>query len=456
MFSTKNLFLPKGTFISRLVCLSLFLLISIPIYAQERESIPHFDGNLKFSLNNDGSQWIAFHTYGQFWGRFNENNPGSLLSEEIQQNTYDVSIRRFRLGIQSQVTERLFTYLQFGINNLNYLSPRGTSLDILDAYAEYSFSNALEVGGGKTAWTGLSRYSAPNTSKLLTYDLVQLALPTTDETDDLIRKLSVYTKGQVGRLDYRYILSKPFSANNSLAFDGELLENIAKFNGRTDNAIHSAYVKWQFIDLESNKIPFSDGTYLGAKTIFNIGIGGEYRNDGLSSLQNGIETNHDIRLFAVDAFLDIPVNPAKNTVFTSYLGYFDYDFGPNYLRNAGVNNPVLEVDSQLASFNGAGNAFPKVGTGRSWSLQAGYLLPYFKDRKFGQVQPYASLQYSNFERLDDAMVNYHIGINWLLKGHLSKFSLNYQNRPIFNTVNGSLQQTDSRATIILQYILRLE
>lgn len=443
---------PNGIFV-----LASLLLITAKLSGQTTQTIESETRTLQFDLKDDKTRWFAFHTYAQLWTRLNDNNPGSLVSEELQDRTFDISVRRFRLGFQAQLSERLLIYSQLGINNLNYLSPRGTSLDLLDAYAEYSFSRSISIGAGKTAWTGLSRYSAPNTSKLLSYDLVLLALPTDDETDDLIRKLSIYAKGKLGQLDYRLVASKPFSSGNSPNFDGELTENVAKFNDKSNEGVYSSYLKWEFLDAEPNDIPFSDGTYLGKKNVLSIGIGAEFQNDALSSLQSGREQDHDMMLWAVDIFLDKPIDTKKNTVLTAYLGYYNYDFGPNYIRNTGANNPIKEVDANLASFNGPGNAFPVVGTGSSFFGQAGYLFPKMgnsEDR--GQLQPYVSLQYSNFERLKNPMFYYDIGINWLLKGHLSKFSLNLQNRPIFQSTAQGLEPNDRNWSAVLQYIIRLE
>lgn len=438
----------------------LFLFIWFPITAlwgQDMETTALGNKPLRWYLNEEKTHWLALHTYAQLWTRINENNPGSLISEQPQNTTFDISVRRFRFALQAQLTEKMFVYSQLGINNLNYLSPRGTPMDLLDAYAEYSFSKRIAVGGGKTAWTGLSRYSAPNTSKLLSYDLLLLALPTGDETNDLIRKLSIYAKGKLGDLDYRFVVSKPFSPTNSPNFDAELIENSAKFTDKNNSNIYSGYVKWEFLDAEPNTIPFADGTYLGEKKVFNLGIGMEFENDALASLQNGETQFHDMWLWAADAYLDLPINEVKNTVLTAYAGYFNYNFGPNYIRNTGVNNPIVEVDPNQVSFNGPGNAFPVVGTGSSFYTQLGYLLPYVdKARKYGQLQPYCSLQYSDFESLQDPMVTYDLGINWHLKGHLSKFTLNFQNRPVYALSPQAISLDERKWSAILQYIIRLE
>lgn len=437
----------------------LWMLLFQPsaLYAQESAANQWGNKPLKWDLNDNGSHWLRLHTYAQFWMRGTENNPGSLLSDQPQNNTFDISIRRFRLGIQAQLTEKLFVYSQLGINNLNYLSSRGTAIDLLDAYAEYSFSEKLAVGGGKTAWTGLSRYSAPNTSKLLSYDMLLLALPTTDETNDLIRKLSIYTKGKLGKLDYRLVFSKPFSPRNSPNFVSELIENNASFTDKSNGNIYSGYFKWEFLEAERNTIPFSDGTHLGKKKVFSLGLGTEFQNDALASLQNGETRFHDMVLWAADLFLDLPINRQNNSALTAYLGYFNYNFGPNYIRNTGVNNPISALDSNQGSFNGPGNAYPVVGTGNSVYTQLGYLLPYFgKTQKYGRIQPYFSLQYSDFELLKEAMIAYDFGVNWYLKEHLSKFSLNLQSRTVYQETFEGVGFDSRKWMAVLQYIIRLE
>ena len=429
--------------------------MALPGYSQQTG--PFGNKPLRWHLNQDSTRWLALHTYVQLWARLNNNNPGTRVFDNVEKTTTDISIRRFRLGLQGQLTENLFVYTQLGINNLNYLSPRGTSADLLDAYAEYRFSNALEIGGGKTAWSGLSRYSAPNTSKLLSYDLIFLALPTNDETDDLIRKLSLYAKGKLGRLDYRLIMSKPFSVQNSPDFDPVPEENIAKFADNVSGRLYSGYLKWELDGSESNKIPFSDGSYHGGKSIMNIGMGLEFQPDALWHLQNGDTTFNDMLLWAVDFFLDKPVNKGKKTTITLYAGYFNYDFGPNYTKNIGVNNPANAIDPAAASLNGPGNAFPAVGTGESFFTQAGYLLPPMDPSgKMGRLQPYFSFQYSDFERLDDPMVYYDMGINWLFHRHLSKLSLNFQSRPVYRVTQDRTEVDTRKLMVVLQYIIRLE
>ena len=98
------------------------------------------------------------------------------------------------------------------------------------------------------------------------------------------------------------------------------------------------------------------------------------------------------------------------------------------------------------SFNGAGNAYPVIGTGEHVYTQWGYLLPGSGVR----LQPYATLQASFMERLDDPMLVFEVGANLLLSGHNAKVTLNYRSRPVY-AVNGDKIEASSRASeLILQ------
>lgn len=415
------------------------------------------NNGLRFYLDKDKSQWLQFSTFVQLWGRVTENNPGTTVNDRREDVTTDISIRRFRLGMAARPVDRMFVFFQLGVNNLNYLSPRGTAIDLLDAYTQYEFSPYFGIGAGKSFWNGLSRYTAPSTSKLMGYDLNFIAHPTLDSTDDLIRRLSIYFKGKVGAIDYRLVFSKPLSVQNSRSFNPEPVEGLARFTDNRPNLQYSGYVKYEFWEPESNLSPAHVGTYLGTKKVLSLGLGLTLQPDALWSLDQGRERYHNMTLLAADIFLDLPIDPNKKTALTGYLGYFNFDFGPNYIRLLGANNPANGVLSEQASFNGRGNTFPISGTGTSTFLQLGYLFaPMGSTKKEGQLQPYIAAQYSDFERFEEAMFYYDLGINWYLKGHLSKFVINAENRPVFFETANGLRSEDRKWMFVLQYQFRID
>ena len=412
---------------------------------------------LRIYLDSEKGTWVQFSTYAQLWSRITENNPGSSVNDSPESVTSDISIRRFRFAVSAKPWENTLLFFQLGANNLNYLSPRGTSVDILDAYVLHDFSDAIGIGMGKSAWNGLSRFTAPSSSKLMTGDINFLALPTLDNTDDLIRKLSLFVKGKFAQLDYRMAVIKPLSVQNSKSFVPAPINDRAVFTDNRQHLQFSGYFKYEFLDSESNSSPFHVGTYLGSKRIFNLGVGFTYQNDALWSLDNEKQVYHDMRLFSADAFLETPLTDKNMSAITSYLGYFNFSFGPNYIRNLGANNPVNGVVLESSSFNGAGNAFTLSGTGEAVVGQLGYLFPGMgSSTKLSQLQPYVAGQYSKFDRLAESIFQYDIGINWFLNGHSSKFTLNGQNRPILYDLGKGLKTQDRKWMFVLQYQFRLD
>ena len=160
----------------------------------------------------------------------------------------------------------------------------------------------------------------------------------------------------------------------------------------------------------------------------------------------------DMILTSLESFLDVPLNKEKGTAITAYAGYFNYNFGSNYIRTQAQMNPATGITINDPNFkstvSGSGNGWPMMGTGSIIYTQVGYLFKKNILGAFGTLQPYVTYQLNKFDRLKDNVQVYNLGINILNKGHKSKFSLDYQNRPIFksnNTVGGR------RGCLILQY-----
>ncbi len=415
------------------------LLILLPFTIQGQSE------KLKLNLDPTGDTYIKAAIRGQFWTRYTEMNPGTHIDNDTINNALDFSIRRVRIGLASRLSKRVYVFVLMGNNNLNERTESGFVLDLLDYYVEYKVSDALEIGIGESAWGGQSRWNVRSTLSYMALDAPLFSLSTVNRNDDLGRTLGVWAKGQIGKFDYVLAIKEPTT------FGVEPREGQADFALGRENIRYSGYLKYEFLDNESNLLPFSGGvgTYLGKKRIFNLGAGLMYQKDMMASLNQGIEVQHNFMAWTAEVFYDQPVNPNLGTALTSYLGYFYTDFGPNYIRNLGANG-FTEGGS---SFNGAGNAFPMMGTGNTIFFQLGFLMK----RKQGeiyttQLQPNVAIQYSTFERLNDPMITYDLGVNYYLKGHNNKLTLGLQNRPVFNEeVNGDVSVSDRRNMIVLQY-----
>ena len=422
-------------------------------YANWKERDP-----FKFNLNGDGSQYIKFGLLNQTWLRYEQNNPGSLVLDKPVDDTTDIGLRRTRFVLQGQLTDRVYFYTQYGMNNFNFLSQMNGNRHIAayfhDAFGELRLTEGHQaiLGGGLTIANGLSRFSNPSAATSMTMDLPIFAQATVDQTDLFSRKLSLYLRGQVGKFNYRVIASDPFSISTT----GQPLAPLSP-----DNAIfannhtkqYQGFFVWNFWDTEPMTNTFMQGTYLGKKSVLNLEAGFITQKNATSTGTSDNPRLHDINFWSVAAYLDAPVDRIKETAISAYLGYFNLDYGPGYIRNNGAMNPASDTSPMGGSFNGPGNAFPMFGTGDVWYGQLGYLMN--KDllgSNNGQLMPYVSLMSANYERLDNQMNVFNVGINWLIKGHTSKITFDYQNRPIFNTTSsGEILKTSSKGQFVLQY-----
>ncbi|OON68740.1 hypothetical protein [Hymenobacter sp. CRA2] len=404
----------------------------------------------KLPLNADASHYVKLTLINQAWVRYEQLNPGSRVNGRSEDHLLDAAIRRFRIQFYGQLTDRVFIYSQIGINNFGYNSERKVGFFLHDAVGEYAVvKNKLSLGTGLGAWNGLSRFTASSVGSILGLDLPLVAETTNDVNDQFGRKLSVYAKGKLSKLDYRLAISKPLLiATNTPAV------GIASFSSLAPRAQYQGYLQWQFLDQESNLTPYNAGTYLGKKRVFNIGAGfilqpkaTWYRNAGSPDT---VQTA--LKQFAVDAYYDAPIGAAdKGQAISAYAAYYHLDYGPNYIRNTAPLNPVNGLASSAAnSLNGSGNGWPAYGTGNVLYGQVGYKLP---DNLVGSTtfMPYVSMQHANYERLNDAMNYYDVGVNWLLVGHTSKFTVAYQNRPIFTLDGLKANRTSSRSAVVAQY-----
>ncbi|MFA0962411.1 porin [Roseivirga sp. BDSF3-8] len=389
---------------------------------------------LTVNLNESGSKYVRFIIWNQFWATATENNPGTITDPDDEQDdwTTDLALRRARILAYAQISPRFLILTHFGVNNQSFVAGGvdGTNkkpqLFFHDVWNEYMvIPDKLYVGTGLHYWHGVSRLTNASTLNFMTLDAPIFNWPTIELTDQFARQFGFYAKGKLGQFDYRIALNKPFAAGSLTSLNQNFAVNIP-----TDNWATAGYFMYQFRDQESNKLPYMVGSYLGTKSIFNIGAG-FYHHPEASAIQEGLTIEQqDHSLFGVDVFYEEPT--ASGGGISIYSVYYNYDFGDNYLRNVGI-----------LAING-NNAQPTIGTGSIWYTQAGYAFP--KNDIGGQFMPYATLTYKDFEALEESSFQYSAGLNYFISGHNAKVTIEYANRPYF--VNG--QKDSSLAQVILQ------
>jgi hypothetical protein len=387
---------------------------------------------LRFLLNDDGSQYVKMTFANQTWLRYAQNNPGTTVNGELQSETFDISLRRTRMQIYGKTSQHTFFYLQIGQNNFNYLSGRKSGLFIHDALGEVDVNKHLALGAGLTAWTGFSRFSSPGVASIMALDAPLYLQATNDANDQFLRKLSAYAKGKLGKLDYRVVLSKPFSFTTSTLYNSTAaISDVAQFSPLAPKMQTSGYLSWQFKEQESNDLPYQVGTYLGKKKVMNVGAGVQYQPQAMWYVQNGDTLKHDMLLAALDFYYDAPLNTERGDAISLYAVVSHYDFGKGYIRNNGPDNDANGVTN--GAFNGTGVAYPMIGTGESAYLQLGYLTPELsKTKSMGKLMPYVSAQCSFYDGFNTPMVFGDAGCSWYLDGSRSKLTFGVQNRPVYN------------------------
>lgn len=415
---------------------------------------------LRFDLDSTKRHHITLNMTAQLWMRNTDQNPGTTVEAQTQANTTDISIRRIRFVLSGALTDRVNFYVQFGQNNLNYLSARKSGFFFHDITVDYAVAKKyLSIGGGLNGWNGPSRFSNAAVSSILVLDPPGFQEVTNDTYDQFVRRLGVYAKGKIGKLDYRLSVAKPFVIQTTSGSGVEPISTNASFSTLPPSFVHQGYFSYQFFDQENNAGPAMTGSYLGKKKIFNIGGGFYYQRNAMYRLANhDVATQdtvkQDMRLFAVDIFYEAPVNEKKGTAISWYASFSNYNYGNNFIRVGGPNNPATGTKYTSSSFTRAnyGNAFPYLGTGTVGYIQSAYK---FRDGLLGDqgtLQPYLDCQYAQYDRLSNPMCVFDVGINWLMNGNNSKITLNYQNRPFFApTTTGDLVQQARLAEWVLQY-----
>lgn len=421
----------------RFISLMLIVLMSQLLTAQFD---PQFGSGNLLKLNDDGSHYLKFTLTNQVWLRWNESNPGTLVDGTPKAETVDLGIRRSRIQMFGALNNRSFVYVQLGMNNFNALSDRKSGLFFHDIIAEYTVvKNRLNIGGGLTNWVGISRLSNASIATFLPMDSPIFPFATIDATDQFNRKLSLYAKGKLGRLDYRLEITDPMEFSKSPLYSASRpIGSHANFATGAPKKQTQAYIMWQFAEQESNLTPYLNGSYLGTKRVINLGAGFAYQPKAMWYRNTmGDTLRNNLGIAAIDFFFDSPLNKSRGNALTAYLGLFTTQYGKGYLRNLGIMNPANGVDSLQASFNGPGNAYPLFGTGKLAYTQIGYLIGHRpgKTTKL-RWQPYICGTLADYDRLNSPMVVSHAGLNLLLNAHNAKVSFDWENRPVYRTSGG--------------------
>jgi hypothetical protein len=435
---------------------------------------------LQWSLNDDGTLYMRMLMWLQVWTRAIQLNPGTEVQGDTNPWYGDVGLRRARLLWFGQIFPRTFILLHVGINNQTFRNARKPQVFFHDAWMEFQVSKnkAFYLGGGLIYWNGISRQTNASTITLMSLDAPIMNWPLIEREDQFARQLGIYAKGKLGLFDYRVAVTRPFTPFDVSLTGGTAApppeENIGNY--RDTNAwAYSGYFMLQFLDEESNVLPYTVGTYIGAKKVFNLGFGGYLHPGGVQYGESEVDPDTgDVTILSskarmlgiagVDLFLDMPFGGDDGGAVTWYGVYQYQNFGPNNVRNVGIMNPGTggTAFTQFGTSSSAGNAYPMIGTGNHLYSEFGFLIPGHVGEEI-RFQPYVNWQGSAFEAFVDAprestvgfdrawMHHFGLGINMFIHRHNAKVSIEYRNRPIFGE-DGSVQNRKGNSFIMQWHI----
>lgn len=378
------------------------------------QSSPDYSGGLKIKFDEEGNKYLRIISWAQVQAAYTDEVP-----EESSHVNFN--LRRARVLMFSQINEKFLILTHFGLNSLNSatLSPTGTGagsqLFFHGVWAQYSIGKDHAVGGGLHYFNGISRLNNQSTLNMLPLDNNRQSWATIGLSDQFARHLGIYAKGKFGKLQYRVSVNDVITDgldNRDPEVGGPTIYGGRRLIGSKDaGKAYAGYFDYNFLDQESNFLPYKVGTYLGAKKVFNIGAGFFLHPSGsVTVASDGNLEGEDVSIFAVDAFYDAPLGENGSAI-SAYATYQNNDYGENYL-------------------------FSAYGTGSMIYGQAGYVLP--GELVKARFQPYASFASNSYDAVDDNRNIFGVGVNAYLSGNNSKLTLEYLNQKFGDSKQGTV------------------
>ncbi len=383
------------------------LLFSISLFSFQiifSQGSPDYGGGLKVKISEDGSKYFRVISWAQVQATYNDN----VAADASKLN---FNVRRARVLVFSQINKNFLILTHFGLNSLNSgtMSPvgkgDGAQLFMHDVFAQWSLSADHAVGGGLHYFNGISRLNNQSTLNMMTLDNNRQSWATIGLSDQFARHVGVFAKGKFGKLQYRVAINDAIT--NGL--DTRTPENggAAVYGGKRligskdAGKAYAGYFEYNFMDEESNFLPFKVGTYLGGKKVFNIGAGFFLHPSGsVIADSSGNLKGEDVSIFAADVFYDAPLGDDGSAI-TAYATYQSNDYGTNY-------------------------KFSAYGTGSMVYAHLGYV--FAGDIAKTRFQPYVSYGSNSYDAISDNLNVLGIGANVYMSGHNSKITLEYLNQ----------------------------
>ncbi|MGM0622224.1 MAG: hypothetical protein ACQETJ_14315, partial [Bacteroidota bacterium] len=242
----------------RITMMSLLFLSGA--FAQEKQD----DFNLRWNLSDNKTSYAGMEMLNQIWGRYIRNNPDYSGTEQYPD--IDLGIRRSQVTFYVSLADKVLIYTRMGFNEQTYRSNASPGFTLFDAQTEYILAkNKLHLGFGLHSWNGISRYSNSNRAQFLVVDRSGFAFPLNGTFSRYGRQFGIYARGNLGKLNYRLSVVKPFEAGTDSISSPVTTKRV------NENFAVKGYFSWQFFDKEDSMFPYLTMNNLGRSKIFNVG-----------------------------------------------------------------------------------------------------------------------------------------------------------------------------------------
>ncbi len=327
----------------------------------------------------------------------------SLESTEIESNNEtrwrnNVYLDNARVYVNSQINR----HLKLEVNSDCVKCGNGGELQLLDAIGKLEFNPTINFWLGRMLVPGERReLNGPFYSGI--YQVFSAGTPF--EPADFNTKIQSNgtSAGSYGRDDGLTLWGSTF--NERLQYSVGFFRGLRNGANSRDNAMYAQRIAYNFWQVEKNPGYYTSGTYYGKEgDILTLGVNNQYQQKGAGTQVSP----GDFRGTGLDVLLE-KILPNK-AVITLEGDYKNYEISNGY-NQTDRNRPCQGSDCGFAIFEG-----------QAYDISGMYLFP--QKIVFGQFQPY--IRYVNIIPNDSTHRNaYQTGINYVIDGHNSIFSLNY-------------------------------
>ncbi len=246
---------------------NVILLLGLCLYSFQfmlAQGSPDYTGGLKVKLDDDGKKYFRIISWAQAQATYNDNVPA-------ESSKLNFNLRRARVLMYAQINDKFLILTHFGLNSLNSstLSPvgkgDGSQLFFHDVWAQYSLGKDHAIGGGLHYFNGISRLNNQSTLNMMTLDNNRQSWATIGLTDQFARHIGVFAKGKFGSLQYRVAINDAIvnglDTRNPTTGGPATYAGTRLIGSKDAGKAYAGYFEYNFLDQESNFLPFKVGTY---------------------------------------------------------------------------------------------------------------------------------------------------------------------------------------------------